>query len=428
MLMQNKIVNKKELDFRLEKLNSLVSNNELILLLSANEIYRTGDTSFRFRQDNNFYYLTGINEPCHALILFKQNEKLTRMLFIPDRDLYKEQWDGPRLSIDEAINFYEIEQIYFKSNLSNILLELIPQSKKLYGNYNSAYNEFIREIKLNDIPTQHVNILLSTLRIHKSDFEITQMQIACDISAEAHNTVLRQTKFGMSELDVECIFRKACLDHGVIEMAYQPIVATGNNACVLHYKKNNAPLGYNDLLLIDAGGEFNLYASDITRTFPINKNFTPEQEVLYKIVLQAQKTGISMLKPGNSWEQIQQAVIHQIVAGMVDANLLRFSVEENILVEIYKEFYMHSAGHWLGLDTHDVGSYKNAQSSVFMQPGFVLTMEPGIYIAKDNTRFAPEWRGIGIRIEDNILVTKDEPLIMTAKAVKEIDEIIHMRS
>jgi Xaa-Pro aminopeptidase len=410
------------------------------IVWSAAICVRNGDGEYPYRQDSNFYYLTHYNFANSVCIITKSlSNTVSTTLIIPARDLAQEIWDGARYSIAEAEKYYGVEQAIYATSAEQFLAQAVADAAHIYFDYShdalkqgyifaliNKAQQLVKRYYLH--PSMHdLGGLLKRLRMYKSAHEIHLIRQACKISSQAHSYVMTMGRPGMSERDLELAFRSSCLQQGLIEMAYSPIVAGGKNACTLHYHANNQVLNAGELVLIDAGAEYQAYASDITRTWPINGKFSASQKIIYEIVLQAQLAGIKEIIPGNTWEQVQQTVIQVLTLGLVEYKLLTGSVEQNIATQQYSQYYMHGFGHWLGLDTHDQGLYKIRENGEFkwqkFAPGMVLTMEPGLYIASTHSNIDAAWHNIGIRIEDDIVVTStsNEVLSDAPKLIADIE-------
>lgn len=360
----------KEFSRRRNNLFELMPNSSIAVVAAAKVCIRNADCEYHFRQDSNFWYLTGIDEPEMAAVFVKDRQgQSTYLLFMAEQDPKKIVWVGKRPVVKGVLPLSK-----FKATMKKL-----SQNKKIIN----------------------VKLLIQELRLYKSPYEIKLIREACDITVAGHKKLIRYCKPGINELELERIFINHCYAKGTRHQAYTPIVAGGDNACTLHYVKNNTILAKNDLVLVDAGCEVEYYASDVTRVFPVKGKFTGKQKLIYQLVLMAQLAGIAQIKPGNKFSAVQDAIVPIIQDGLLDLKIIKNKKD-------YKKFYMHSSGHWLGLDVHDVGGYKNK----IFAPNMILTVEPGIY-----------WNGIGIRIEDDILVTKTGCEVLTEKLPKTIDAI-----
>lgn len=429
---------------RRNKLAAQMPNDSIAILFGGSVPEHTYGAS-RFRQDSDFYYLTNFTEPDAVMALCKDDKGVVSfILFNQACDPAMEIWDGKRCGQEDAKKIYNADSAYDIKHIDTLMPELFINKQTVY--YPLAINDALdarimqwqrnakkflatRNAKATNkaafIPDSFVDVLplIHELRLFKSDLEIDYMRKAAHISATAHLKLMQQRKIGQYEYQLEAIFNAHCLDAGCRYLAYNSIVASGNNSCTLHYISNDKQLSPGDLVLVDAGGEYNYYASDITRTFPVNGKFNDAQKQIYNLVLRAQLAGIEQVKPGNTYNKIQEVIVEIIVEGLLKLGILSGNAKEIINTQQYRKYYMHSSGHWLGLDTHDVGKYKIKSQWRKLQPGMVLTVEPGIYIAKDCHEVDSKWRGIGVRIEDDILVTKKGHEVLSAAAPKTIEDI-----
>ena len=413
-----------------------MANNSVAIIPSAQLQVRNRDAEFPFRQDSDFFYLTGFTEDNAVLVLVKKDDKTLSLLFCQPKVKEMEIWTGFRLGPDAAINALEVEQAYPIEDLSARLPDLMANCEHVYAHWGAhkkwdeSIIEAIEKVKQKvrtgiTAPTAMLALepLLHEQRLIKSQAEIDLMHKAAKISAQAHIKAMKMVKPGMFEYMLEGEIRHYCAMQGARFDAYSSIVGSGDNACILHYTANDQEINDGDLILIDAGCEINHYASDITRTFPANGKFSPEQKALYQVVLDAQLAAIEQVKPGNHFNQPHEIALQVITQGLVDLGLLKGNVQELIESEAYKPFYMHKTGHWLGLDVHDVGAYKVQGQWRELEAGIVLTVEPGIYVAVDDTSVDEKWRGIGIRIEDDVLVTDVGHLVLSQDVPKSISDI-----
>ncbi len=426
---------KKEFAKRRQHLMDIMGPDTVAVLPNAPVANRNRDVDYPYRSDSNFHYLTGFDEPESVLVLIPGREHGEYILFCRERDLDKEIWDGYRAGQDGAINNFGADDSYPISDLDDILPGLLEDKEKVYytmGNQPSfdqhmvSWLNHLRQASRSGkhSPTEIIELehCLNELRLFKSSQEIKAMKQAAKASVQAHIRAMQFTKPGKWEYEVEAEIVHEFMKHGCRSPAYPSIVGGGENGCILHYIENNAKLKNNDLLLIDAGAEYECYAGDITRTFPVNGNFSPAQAALYQVVLDAQKAAIAAVKPGNHWNQPHEVAVEVLTQGLVDLGILKGDVAQLIEDAAYREFYMHRTGHWLGMDVHDVGDYKVGGEWRLLEPGMVLTVEPGLYI-RDQAHVDKKWHFTGIRIEDDVLVTKDGCEVLTEAAPKEIDEI-----
>ena len=426
---------KKEFAKRRQQLMEIMGPNSIAILPNAVVSSRNRDVDYPYRSDSNFHYLSGFDEPNSVIVIVPGRPHGEYLLFCRERKLEKEIWHGYREGQEGAIENFDADDSYPISDLDDILPGLLEDREKVFytmGNIASfdqrivGFLNHLREATRQGkhSPTEIIELdhCLNELRLFKSSAEIKAMRKAGEISAQAHIRAMQFTQPGKWEYQVEAEIIHEFMRNNCRSPAYPSIVGGGENGCILHYIENNHKLKNNDLLLIDAGAEYDFYAGDITRTFPVNGKFTPSQKALYTIVLNAQKAAIAAVKPGNHWNQPHEAAVRVLTAGLIDIGLLEGELEELIENNSYREFYMHRTGHWLGMDVHDVGDYKVGGEWRLLEPGMVLTVEPGIYI-RDLEHIPKKWHFTGIRIEDDVLVTKTGNEVLSALAPKEIDEI-----
>ncbi|RME17787.1 MAG: M24 family metallopeptidase [Bdellovibrio sp.] len=418
---------------RRKKLASMIPHDALILP-SPPEVIRNNDVNYPFRQDSNLYYLTGFEEP-ESVFIFLPNKKPESVLFVRSKDELMETWEGPRWGPEAAKEVFQVDATYPLSELEKVAPQLLKDCHTIY--YSLFQNEeFDHRFKLilesikklrgrsgrGNLPIKDSYPLLGELRIRKTDDEITLLKKACDISAEAHIQLMKKTRPHINEMELHGQFIYEIMKRGAVREGYTSIVASGNNATTLHYTINNMTLKEGDLLLVDAGAEYQYYTADITRTYPVSGHFTESQKRLYEAVLQVQKSIIHKVKPGMTFKELQEETIEQITEILIQEKVLKGSRKDLIEKKEYKKFYPHGIGHWLGLDVHDAGAYEvNDQPRTF-ETGMTLTIEPGIYIPQ-NAKVPEELKGIGIRIEDDILVTPSGCEVLTSKAPKEVKEL-----
>ena len=423
---------------RLELMRRMGSGAALIP--TAPEVVRNRDSHYPYRFDSYFYYLTGFREPEAVLLLIAGDEPRS-ILFCRDKDLEREIWDGFRYGPAAAQTEFGFDEAYSITQLDELVPELLANQPQLHyslGNdagWDARVTTWLNQIRERGrsgvaAPEEIVNVrfLLDEMRLYKSEAELDVMRRAAQISADAHARAMRMTRSGMREYEIEAELLHAFYRHGAQAPAYTSIVAGGANACVLHYIANNAQLQDGDLLLIDAGCELDGYASDITRTFPVNGRFSGPQKDIYELVLAAQSAAIDAIQPGRHWNEPHEAALAVLAQGFIDFGLCRGSVEAVLESGDYRRFYMHRTGHWLGLDVHDAGQYKHgpmhAQSGQWrtLEPGMALTVEPGCYVRPADDVPEQFWN-IGIRIEDDAVVTTDGCEIITAAAPKTVADI-----
>ena len=420
---------------RRQKVLAQMEDNSVAIIFSATEQVRNNDCTYPFRQDSYFWYLTGFNEPNSALVLIKKNNQTESLIFVRPSDPLMETWNGKRLGVAQAPATLSIDKAFEIDDFTLQMKDILPNINNLYLKPNQQpWAQKLEDFCSDLVDGEHIfnwAVILDEMRLFKSKNEIALMQQAGQISAFGHMRAMRETRPNRFEYEIESEILHEFNRFGARYASYNSIVAGGENACILHYVENDQPLQDGDLLLIDAGCEFAMYAGDISRTFPINGKFSPAQREVYEIVLAAQKRAIELLVAGNSIKEVNDVVVRIKVEGLVRLGILKGDVDELIATEAYKPFYLHGLGHWLGLDVHDVGSYsseslngdRNSRNrNRPLEPGMVLTVEPGLYISSKYD--VPEkYKGIGIRIEDNILITENGNKNLTSAVPKEMDEI-----
>ena len=412
-----------------------MNDNSLAIFFAADEKIRNNDSEYRFRQSSDFYYLSGLNEPDACLVLLKTNSAPKSILFNRSKDKLQEIWHGYRLGQKAAVNelyfneAYQIDELLEKLPLflNGITTVYFPifQDDRLH----TVLTEVMTEMRTDKrkgviIPEQFIDSLpmLHEMRLIKSEAEIALLSEAAEISAAGHIRAMQECRPGMWEYQLQSEVEYEFAQQGTRDIAYNSIVAGGENACILHYTNNNRQLRDGQLVLIDAGAEYQGYAGDITRTFPVNGHFSEHQAMLYQLVLDIQVRAISQVRPGASLFDINQNVIKQMVDGLIELDILEGDPEELIKQQAYMDFYMHGIGHYLGLDVHDVGEYGTKENPRLLEPGMVVTIEPGLYISQD-ADVDDVWKQIGIRIEDDVLVTEFGGEVLTADVPKSINEI-----
>ncbi len=415
---------------------ALMEPNSIAILPSALLLTRNGDVEYRFRQDSDFHYLTGFDEHDSVVLLIPGRKHGEAILFCRERDEDLERWHGKVTGPERAMQLYGLDDAFPITDIDDIVPGLIEGKGKLYyamgvhSEFDSRVIGWVNSIAANNRsgaqpPGEFVQLgqYLHELRLFKSAKEIEVMRQAAAITGEAHRTIMTITKPGMYEYQLEAELEYCFVRHGARTPAYPSIVGGGSNACVLHYIQNDDVLRKGDLVLVDAGGEYESYAADVTRTFPVSGKFSREQAELYELVLEAQQAAIDQVQPGNQWNQPHEAAVAVITAGLIRLGLLQGECDDLIEAETYKKYYMHKTGHWLGLDVHDVGEYQVGGEWRVFEPGMVTTIEPGLYISGDCEDAPARYRGVGIRIEDNVLVTQSGNENLTASIPKTIDEI-----
>ena len=403
---------------RRNKLGSMLPKNSAVVIAGASTQYRNADSSHAFRQDSNFWYLSGFNEAESTLVLLinKEND-VESIVFVPEKNELKEIWDGYRAGPEGAIKDYGFDLAFNNTEINERLPDLLAGHNQVFYPVGKSKTldadiiSWIKSAKSKDRHSSSIDIAdasskVGNQRLIKDDDEIEIMKKACQISAEAHVEAMKFVKPGITEQEMEAFYQYEFSKRGGRFSAYTPIVAGGENACVLHYVENSKPLQDGELLLVDAGCEFELYASDITRTYPINGKFTDPQLAIYEVVLEAQLKSIEAITTNNNVMDAQIISEKVITQGLIDLGILQGSMDELHATGAFKNFYMHKIGHWLGIDVHDAGDYMEDGHYMKFKPGMVTTVEPGIYISSSSD-VDDKWKGIGIRIEDDILVTAD---------------------
>ncbi len=419
---------------RRQRLMQQLGKGAVALLAAAPEAPRNRDVYYPYRQDSDFYYLTGFPEPEAVAVLVPGSER-EFSLFCRERDPQMETWHGRRAGQQGAVERYGATHAHPIGDIDKYLPELLENRERVF--YSIGYNsDFDRRVMawINQVrakaragiraPGEFIALehVLHEMRLHKNAAELAVMREAARIAAQAHLQAMRTCKPGMMEYEIEAEFFHTFIRHGA-GWAYPPIVGGGENACILHYTDNNARLQNGELLLIDAGAEVDGYASDITRTFPVNGRFSPEQRTLYELVLTAQQAAIAQVRPGKHWHEPHDAAVQVLTKGLVELGLLKGDPAKLIEKESYKRFYMHRTGHWLGMDVHDVGDYKVGDNWRKFQPGMVTTVEPGLYIPAGSESVDERWWNIGIRVEDDVLVTETGNEVLSAAVPKEAEAI-----
>ena len=409
------------------------------IFFSSRESIRNNDVHHDFRQDSDLYYLSGFEESDSVLVISAQREKGQQVsLFLRPKDPEREIWDGIRLGVEQAPEQLGVDQAFCIDELEARLPQLMQGARHLYytlgvegrADDDVTVLESLAKVRRTSrkgkvSPTDVIDIghVLHEMRLKKTDEEIEVMRRAAALTAEGHIHAMAITRPGLKEYQVGVAMEYQWLVRGAGRNAYPSIVGSGPNACILHYRAGERMLGEGELLLVDAGCEVDYYASDVTRTWPISGSFTTEQKAVYEIVLKAQKASIDVCRAGEPMESIHQTATRVLVEGLIELGLLTGSVDDVLEDESYKRFYMHNTSHWIGMDVHDVGAYYHDGRSRPLEPGMVLTVEPGVYISPSDTTVPEGYRGIGIRIEDDILITEGEPENLTAAIPKEVHEI-----
>jgi Xaa-Pro aminopeptidase len=434
---------KDEFGRRRRHLMKMMGKGGIAILPAVPEKARNGDVHYDYRPDSDFFYLTGFGEPEAVAVLIPGRPQAEYVLFVRDRDPERETWDGKRAGPDGATRDFGADDAFPITDIDDILPGLMENCSRVYYTM-GLHQEFDQRVigwvnglkaqsRTGKQPPQEfvaLDHLLHDMRLFKTRPEMDAMRQSARIAVAAHKRAMRFARPGRKEYEVmaELLheFRRNDAD-----ISYHPIVGGGANACILHYRENADELKDGDLLLIDAGCEFELYASDITRTFPVNGRFTPAQRAIYEVVLEAQHAAIAKTRAGNHWNDPHDAAVRAITQGLVKLGILKGKVPALIKEGAYRRFFMHRTGHWLGMDVHDVGDYRIGDQWRVLEPGMVLTVEPGIYIPAGSKGVAKRWWNIGVRIEDDVAVTADGNEVLTGALPKEpaaIEKLMHERS
>ena len=408
----------------------------VLVLFSTPTAIRNNDVEHEYRQSSDLYYLSGFDEPDTVLVLSAAAEKEKFVLFVRPRDPERETWDGRRAGVDGALKDFGADAAYPIAELAQRLPELLLGATELH--YSLGRHREQDDVLLTALdgarrrgrrgatyPTRIVDaeVALHEQRLFKRPEELQIMRRAADISAEAHVAAMKKAKPGVNECEIDALFRGIFRARGCERPAYEPIVGSGVNATILHYRRNNRVMNDGELLLIDAGCELHYYASDVTRTFPVNGRFSAEQRQIYEIVLEAQERAIDKAKTGATLDDVHVASAEVITRGLLALGLIEGPLDEAMKEQRYKTYYMHKCSHWLGMDVHDVGAYYRGGKGRALEPGMVLTVEPGIYIGENATGPAERYRGIGVRIEDDVLVTEAGNEVLTAHIPRTVDAV-----
>ncbi|QEP45152.1 Xaa-Pro aminopeptidase [Ectothiorhodospiraceae bacterium BW-2] len=414
-----------------------IGSKSIAIIPTAIEKLRNRDVDYPFRPDSDFYYLTGFAEPEAIAVIIPERDQGEYLLFCREKDPKKEMWHGHRAGLDGAKADFGADDAFPIDDIGDILPGLLEGKERIFyamgchAEFDTKLLGWLNKLRCQSRAGVHtpgeiidLSHILHDMRLIKSPAEIETMRRAANISAEAHRRAMQMTRRCKYEFQVEAELLHHFMLHGCRSPAYPSIVGGGVNGCTLHYTANNQPLQEGDLLLIDAAAELDYYAADITRTFPINGKFSKNQRLLYQIVLKAQQAAMAQVKPGNHWNAPHEAAVEVVTAGLMELNILKGSnLSSLIKKEAYKPFFPHRTGHWLGMDVHDVGDYKIEETWRELEPGMVLTIEPGLYIPPKSKKVAKKWWGIAIRIEDDLLVTDSGYEVLSAAIPKEIDAI-----
>jgi Xaa-Pro aminopeptidase len=410
----------------------------ILVVFAAPVFLRNNDVEHEYRQDSDFFYLTGLDEPESVLVL-AANAEQPFVLFVRPRDEERETWDGERVGVDGAVKRFEANVAYPIAELSTRLFELLKGKRRLF--YAIGRNHGNDEVVLCTLqrlrervrrgegcPTEIVepSTVLHEMRLIKSDAEIDLIRRAIAITAEAHHAIMAQTRPTMAEYELEAILRERFRRQGSERCAYAPIVASGRNARILHHRRNDRTIGESELVLVDAGAEYGYMAADITRTFPSNGKFSPLQQHAYEIVLRAQERAIDAVVPGATMDDVHFAAVGELCLGLIELGIVSGSQQQVLESDGFKKYYMHRTSHWMGMDVHDVGAYFFEGKPRPLVAGMVLTVEPGLYFSAEDAAVPDGLRDVGIRIEDDILVTATGSQNLSASIVKRVDDIERM--
>jgi Xaa-Pro aminopeptidase len=420
---------------RREALKRILGTGSMALIPAAPTATRNRDVEYPYRQDSHFYYLTGFAEPEALAVIIPGREQGEYILFCREKDPEQESWHGKRAGLEGACDMYGADDAFPITDIDDIVPGLMEHCKRIFyamgchPNFDQQVLDWLNYLRNQvrkgvNVPQEIVTLdhVISEMRLLKSTAEIEAIRRAADITMRAHERAMQYARHGVWEYQVEAEMYHEFMLGGARAPSYPAIVGGGENACTLHYTDNASQLKNGDLVLIDAGAEYDFYAADITRTFPVNGVFSEAQRQIYELVLAAQTAAFAEIYPGNPWIAPQQAAVRTITAGLLELGLLHGKLDVLIEEEGYKRFYMHRCGHWLGMDVHDVGEYKVDDAWRPFVAGMTLTVEPGIYIpAADDVD--PRWWNIGVRIEDDILVTTNGHEVLTAALLKRVDEI-----
>jgi len=429
------MIKQKEYAKRRSHLMEIAGDGAIVILRAATQKIRNNDANYPYRQDSDFLYLSGFSEPESMIVLLPPEKGGRSILFCRERDRHREMWDGNMAGLEGAVERFGFDEAFPIGEMKQRLPRLLHGCERIYYDLGKDpefdqlligwLNEFRTKTHKNFSAPDEIIALdhsLHEMRLFKSRTEINAMRKSARIAARAHQRAMQVCKPGMNEAEIHAELLYTFTRHQC-EASYIPIVGGGSNACVLHYIHNRDTLNDGDMLLIDAGAEYDGYASDVTRTFPVNGVFSPRQRDLYQVVLEAQLKAIDDVREGTPWVHVHETAVRVATEGMIDLGIIKSSLDEALEEEYFNDYYIHNTGHWLGLDVHDVGEYEIDGHSRVLEPGMVLTVEPGIYIPQSATAVDASWRGMGIRIEDNVVVTRTEPDVLSSGICKTIDEI-----
>lgn len=422
-----------ELKRRRRALMRTMGDNAIAIIPAATEAVRSRDTHYRYRQDSNFYYFTGFNEPEALMVLIPGRKAGQFIVFCRERDPLKETWEGRRLGVERAPSVLSADDAFPIGDIDDILPGLLEGKQFVYHtlgkdqHFDAQLLGWLKQARSSRRDGADPDAFISLdfhvneMRVQKSRYEISVMKKAASISARAHKLAMQSCQPGMHEYELEAVLIGEYRRNNAVH-AFPPIVGSGENGCILHYTENSDELKNGSMVLIDSGAEFEGYAGDVSRTFPVNGRFSKAQKEVYEIVLEAQLAAIDAVKPGNHWNDPHQAAVKAITRGLRSLGILKGSTASLLKDEAYKPYYMHGTGHWLGQDVHDVGEYKIDGEFRLLEPGMVLTVEPGLYLG-NASKIPKRYRNIGIRIEDDVVVTKKGHEVLTSAAPKTVQQI-----
>ncbi len=419
-------ISEREYQSRRERLGKKLKQNSLALVCAAKPKIRSNDTEYPYRQNSNFYYLCGIEEPSSALLFIKKGKKCRVVLFVKEKDATFELWNGKVTGVKKARKRYKVDEVCAISKLQSRIEKEMREINRLYYEFADTSDETAILRKMGSNVYAHANLskMIFKMRLYKTPAEIELIRQGMQITKKAHHHAMRMCKSGKKEYELQAEFEYIFTKNGAYSDAYTTIVAGGDNANTLHYIKNDKELHAEDLVLIDAGCEYNYYATDITRTIPVGGSFSSAQKEIYALVLHVEKEIIAMVKPGALRSKLQEHAERMLCEGMVRLGILRGSVDKLLKKRKHKKYFPHGIGHYMGLDVHDPCPYKTKKGKeIPLQAGMVLTIEPGLYLPKNDHSIPKKYRGIGIRIEDDILVTKEGYENLSKEILKELEDI-----
>ena len=406
-----------------------IGEDAVAIIVANPEYTRNNDVDHDYRQDSNMFYLTGFEEPQSIAVLRPGAEKHKFTLFVRKKDTLRERWNGNRFGVKGAMGLFDADTGYTIDKFEGMLSSILRGAKTVYHNFGTdeELSESILEgvtafASRSDMSVKNARFVLGEMRKIKSDWEVKSLRKAIDITSEAHREAMMSTQPGMGEYEIEAVIEYTYRKHGVQRPGFPSIVAAGANTTILHYQTNEMKMNKGDLLLVDIGAEWGYYTADVTRTYPVNGKFSKEQATIYQIVYDAQEAAFKISRPGTSRKELSEIVLNSVIDGLIKIGLLSGTRDEIIKDRSFRKFYMHGFGHWIGLDVHDAGSRTENGESVIMRPGMVYTIEPGVYIAEDES-IDPKWWNIGVRIEDCILITEKGYDLLSDKAPRKIKEI-----